>query len=174
MYCNLIGVNTSSLKCFSILDKDGKYQFWVIGKAESENHMNKLSEKIKELRIADKVKFWGYVPDIAKFNLLKRSHVLVNPSVHEGWGLVNIEANSTATPVVCYKSSGLVDSVKDNISGIVVKSNTPEELANTIKSLLNNEDRYRKIQEGALSWSRNFSWDKSRKLSLDLINSLLL
>jgi len=120
------------------------------------------------------VKFWGFVNDSQKFELLAKAHVLVNPSVHEGWGLVNIEANSVGIPVVAYNSAGLIDSVKDGYSGIILKKNTSEELSYVVQNLLNDKYRYEKMQKNAILWSNNFSWQKSRELSLDLIISISL
>ena len=105
--------------------------------------------------------------------MLARSHVLINPSIHEGWGLVNIEANSMGIPVVAYSSAGLVDSVKVGESGIICDENTPETLAKNIQKILNDKNLYQKLSKGSISWSKNFSWEKSRKLSLDLIMNIL-
>ena len=83
--------------------------------------------------------------------------------------MVNIEANAVGTPVVAYKSSGLIDSVKDKASGVLCKENTPEELAGEVVNLLNSEKEYIDLVDGALSWSKNFFWRRSIKRSLNLI-----
>lgn len=165
-----------ALKVFSFLAKKGnlpagrqEYQFWVIGRGSPE-YKDYLMSVCGKLGIVNKVKFWGFVDQEKKFELLARAHVLINPSIREGWGLVNIEANSMGTPVVAYKSPGLIDSVKDGQSGIICKMNTPESMAEEVLNLLNDNQLYIKLQKGAAVWSKNFSWEKSRKLSLDLIN----
>ena len=94
---------------------------------------------------------------------------MINPSLREGWGLVNIEANACGVPVMAYNSPGLTDSVKNNLSGIIVKKNTPEELSRAVKDLLKNGKEYEKLKIGAINWSKEFTWDRSRKLSLALI-----
>lgn len=158
-----------AIRCFSILNGKGEYQFWVIGKAEIEEYGIKIKKMVRALNLGDKVKFWGFVSQEKKFELLSRAHVLVNPSVHEGWGLVNIEANAVGTPVVAYNVSGSVDSVKDGISGILCKENTPEDLADKVVNLLSHKRKYEELQKSSISWSRAFSWEKSQKLSLELI-----
>lgn len=163
------------VKSFSIISNKLKnVQFWIIGKGESEEYLKKINKLVKELKLNKKVKMWGYVKKEQKFRLLAKSHVLVNASIHEGWGLVNIEANAYKTPVVAYNSSGLVDSVKNEISGIICKENTPQEIALNVIELLEDKDLYRKYQYGALKWSQRFSWDRSRKLSLLLINKVFI
>ena len=148
------------------------FQFWVVGKA-SRSYMEYLQKMSSDLGLRNKVKFWGFVSQKKKFELLARAYVMINPSVREGWGLVNIEANTMGTPVVAYKSPGLVDSVKDGQSGVLCKKNTPEELAKNVFELLNNEQKYQKLQKGTVSWSKNFSWGRSRKQSLSLIEKMV-
>lgn len=171
-----------AVRCFAILDQRGNYstkgephstwQFWVIGRPETEAYGRKIINLVKSLGLENKVKFWGFVSQEKKFELLAKGHVLVNPSVHEGWGLVNIEANSVGTPVVAYRSPGLVDSIKDSVSGVFSKSNTPVALANAVVTLLEDKGRYLKISETSKKWSKNCSWERSVKLSLSLVRSV--
>ena len=107
-----------------------------------------------------------------KFKRLSRAHLLLNPSVREGWGLVNIEANSVGTPVVAYKSPGLVDSVNDGKSGLLCKINTPGNLADTTMQLLKDTNLYSRLQRGAVKWSKQFEWEKSKNKSLKLIEHI--
>lgn len=160
-----------ALKTFSILNKKGNYNFWVIGKSAPE-YKNYLLSLCENLSIIDKVKFWGYVDDEKKFDLLARAHVLVNPSVREGWGLVNIEANSLKVPVVGYKSPGLLDSIKDQESGIICKKNDFQEIASRIEKLLNNQNKYKEMQIKSKVWADKFSWSRSIKISTRLIDLL--
>ncbi len=161
-----------ALASFSLLNKERDYNFWVVGSGSPEylQHLYRLAERLK---IKDKVKLFGFVSQEKKFDLLARSHVLVNPSVREGWGLVNIEANAMGTPVVAYKSQGLVDSVNDGKSGILCDTNNPESLARNTEGLLSDPRKYKDISQGAISWSKEFSWVKSKKLSLDIIEALV-
>jgi len=137
-----------------------------------ENYFKFLKKLANDLGIKNKIKFFGFVSQKEKFDLLARGHIMINPSIREGWGLVNIEANSVGTPIVAYNSPGLVDSVKDNISGVVLKKNNPEEMSKVVAEILNDREKYNRLQKGAISWSKQFSWKKSRQKSLELINSL--
>lgn len=161
-----------SIKGFSELSKLGKYQFWVAGRV-SEQYKQELINLASRLGIYDQISFhWGFVTESRKFDLMARAHVLVNPSVLEGWGLINIEANAVGTPVVAYNSPGLVDSVQDGKSGVICSTNTPQVMARAVHNLLANKPRYTKMQAGAREWSTNFTWDKSSKQSLDYIEGL--
>lgn len=161
-----------AIRCFSILNEKENHQFWIIGKPETEAYGKKIMNQVESLGLENKVKFWGFVSQEKKFELLAKGHVLINPSVHEGWGLVNIEANSVGMPVVAYRSRGLVDSVKDGQSGILCAQNTPEELAKNTMHLLADKAEYKRLQDGAILWSQNFSWKKSVDRSLLLIQRI--
>lgn len=161
-----------ALRCFSILNRRRNFNFWVLGRPETKKYGEKIMKLSKKLRLNSKIKFWGFVSQAKKFELLSRAHVLVNPSVHEGWGLVNIEANTVGTPVIAYNVSGIVDSVKDGLSGIICKRNNADDLAENVVRMLNDELLYKKLQSGSLSWSKNFRWEKSQKLSLSLIEQI--
>lgn len=161
-----------AIECFFLLDKTGKYNFWVIGKPETDDYFEKIKSKISILGLNGKVKLWGRVSDEKKFALLSRSHVLVNPSAHEGWGLINIEANAMGTPVVAYKSAGLIDSVKEGQSGIFCKENTPEYLSEAVASLLQSKGKYSRLCIEAKKWANKFNWNASRNISLKLIEKI--
>ena len=119
-----------------------------------------------------KIKFWGYVDEKKKFTLLGRAHVLINPSVREGWGLVNIEANSQGTPVIGYEVAGMKDSVKDGKTGILVEKGDFGSLASNALKLLSNKSLYERFEKKAEDWSRNFRWEKSAGESLKLVESI--
>lgn len=161
-----------AIKSFAVLAKRGKYRFWIIGKGE-DGYVQDLQNLCRKLNIADQTTFFGFVDQKKKFELLSRAHVLVNPSVREGWGLVNIEANVVGTPVAAYRSPGLVDSVKDGLSGVIVKINIPRRLTEAVEKMLFDSNSYKKFQAGSVKWASNFNWEKSKAQSLKLIESLV-
>ena len=161
-----------ALSCFSILRKKKNFQFWVIGRAETERYGNMIKKMIKKLKLGKKLKFWGYVTQAKKFELLSKAHVLINSSIREGWGLVNIEANSVKMPVIAYKSPGLVDSVVDGVSGLLCEENTPQSLAVNVIKISKDESFYKQLTKSAQKWSSNFSWQKSTKISLDILEKI--
>lgn len=160
------------IKTFVLLNKNNNLRYWIIGKY-AKSYKTDLVNKIKDIELREKIKFWGYVDTEKKFDLLKQTFLLINPSIREGWGLVNIEANSVGTPVVAYKSAGLVDSVNNNKSGILVDNNSPEALADTIEKIIDNIKIYDDLQNSAVQWSKKFNWQKSRKLSLMMLTKIL-
>lgn len=159
-----------ALKAFNILSINEKYNFVVIGRPETDYYYKKVMQAVDDFKINDKITFYKRPTDEEKFEILSKTYLLINPSIREGWGLVNIEANIVGTPVIAYPSQGLIDSVKDDQSGIITKKSRPEDLADEIEKLVVNSMKYEKLSNGAKKWASYFSWKKSRKLSLNLIH----
>lgn len=159
------------LKIFSILNRsDHDLQFWIIGKGE-EHYLKKLKLQCIKLGINKKAKFWGFVTEEKKFELLGRGYILVNPSVREGWGLVVIEAAYIGTPTVGYDVVGLRDSIKNGETGILCEKN-PISCAQAVLSLMSDQKKYQMMVQNCFRWARQFSWDKSVKKSLTLIEKI--
>lgn len=151
--------------------KDEDWQFWIVGKSSPE-YKRLIQDMIVEYKLESKVKFYGFVSDAKKFELLTRSHVLINPSYREGWGLVNIEAASVGTPVFGYTVSGIKDSVKHGMTGILSEKGDYRSMAYNVLKLIANKAEYKKMQEYSIKWSKNFTWDKAKKESCELIESI--
>lgn len=120
---------------------------------------------------AEGVTWYGRVSEKRKFELLKSSHILLHTSVKEGWGLVILEAGSQWTPSVVYAVSGLVDTVTDGKTGILVRSCDPNDLAREAVTLYKDKDRYQKMQKEAAVFSRSFRWEDVTKQSRTLITN---
>jgi glycosyltransferase involved in cell wall biosynthesis len=150
-----------ALKVFNLLKTQIKnIQLWVVGKGIP-SYVSYLQNLCPEAR------FWGYVTDEKKFELLTWAHVMLNPSVHEGWGLVNIEANACGTPVVGYDVSGIRDSVNEK-TGILVEKGNIDSLMKAVLRIKSGIIR----SEECKKWASNFTWDKSTSNSLKFINNL--
>lgn len=160
-----------ALEVFSGLKKIYKnnIRFWVIGKGNPDYEVF-LRQKAKKIGLP-KVKFWGYVSNKKKLNLLAKAHILVNTSIREGWGLVVLEAASVGTPAVAFNVVGLKDSIQHGKTGLLSEYSTADFVKN-VWLLLRDEDKYRSFRENAIFWSKKFSWEKSAGESLSLLNAL--
>lgn len=147
------------------------YQFWIVGKGEK-SYERWLKKRTLELGLKRSVRFFGYVDESKKFELLSRADVLINPSVREGWGLVVIEAASVGTPTVAYRVAGLQDSIKDGVTGRLATSRDPKVLANLTLELLKNDAEYQSMVVECRKWAKKFDWTKSTKESLKYIESV--
>lgn len=160
-----------AVKVFKYLyEKDQGFQFWVVGKS-AKDYLIKIRQLATQLGVGN-IKFWGYVSEELKFELLAKSHILINPSIREGWGLTVIEAAAMGTPTVGYNVAGLRDSVSDRITGLLVPPKNIEALALNIIELISDKARLQKMSDDAILWSKKFRWEEACKKSLKLIENL--
>lgn len=126
-----------------------------------------LETLARTLGIAESVTFHGYVSEADKTRLLSSSHVVVNTSIKEGWGITNIEANACGTPVVSADVPGLRDSVRDGSSGVLYPYGAIKSLAGILTRILIDDVERRRLSEGAVAWASTFTWARSAREMLD-------
>lgn len=161
-----------ALKAFDYIHQnDSNWQFWIVGSSDP-HYLRFLKQLSKDLGIDKKVKFWGFVTEEVKYELLAKARILINPSVREGWGLVVLEAASVGTPTVGYNVSGLRDSILDNKTGILCKP-LPQVCADSVLSLVNDQKKYNLLSRNCVNWSKKFKWEDACKYSLKLIQTVV-
>ncbi|NIA23893.1 MAG: glycosyltransferase, partial [Proteobacteria bacterium] len=126
-----------------------------------------------ELHLEKYVKFTGYVSQAKKVRILREAFISIYPSLIEGWGLVNIEANACGTPVIASNVPGLRDSVKNGESGLLYEYGNIDELASKIVYMLKNKKLYEGFRHGALKWAKQFKWEHTGKETLKYIEKIL-
>ena len=160
-----------ALDVFSILSKRKRdINYWVVGKGES-HYLQYLKNKVKKSNLEGAVRFYGFVSDREKYNLLSKAYILINPSIREGWGLVVIEAASVGTPTVAYNVAGLKDSVVNGETGLLSNPNS-KDCAEAVQTLLDDESLYKSLAKNCLVWSKKFSWTESVRDSLKLLKKI--
>ncbi len=106
------------------------------------------------------VRFRGFVPAAEKVALLSSAHVAVCPSPKEGWGLTVVEANACGTAVVASNSPGLVDSVKDGVTGLLVPHGDAPALAQAIRRVLDDTALRGRLESEGRAWAATFTWER--------------
>lgn len=130
----------------------------VIGRGSARASLEALA---RELGIADRTRFTGFVSDEERNRLLLGTRVCVCPSEKEGWGLTVIESNATGTPVVATDAPGLRDSVRHGETGFLAPTRNVEAFAARIGELLADDVLATRMSRDALAWSREFDWDRA-------------
>jgi glycosyltransferase involved in cell wall biosynthesis len=73
------------------------------------------------------VRFAGRVSDEEVVSLLSRARALLFPGI-EDFGLIPVEANAAGCPVIAFRRGGVLDTVKENLTGIFFDEQTPASL----------------------------------------------
>lgn len=117
--------------------------------------------------VRDSVHFTGYVPveDLAAALDISDAFVLACRDDRrglqtEGLGLSTLEASATGLPVVVGLSGGSGDSLIDGVTGFLVDSSGPDQIAAALITLLTDPARARAMGAHGSQWvQRTWTWD---------------
>lgn len=162
------GVEDAILAFGEIVKRNPTAHLWIVGSGDKD-YISHLKDVAKHTKVINKTTFWGFVSEEKKFELMSRAHILVAPSVKEGWGLIVPESAFVATPSIVYNVLGLRDIVKNRVNGIITSKNTPQELAKEAIKILSDKDKYEALRVNAKKSSLNYNWDNTAKVALEVI-----
>jgi glycosyltransferase involved in cell wall biosynthesis len=131
-----------------------------------------LERHARQLSVADRVEFTGYLSQTEKVRHLNRMTIAVDCSAKEGWGLTVVEVNACGVPVVASDVPGLRDSVLDGKTGLLYEYGNIEQMAQKILLLLRDENLRNRMSADALAWGRSFNWDESAKKMVDFLEKV--
>jgi glycosyltransferase involved in cell wall biosynthesis len=114
------------------------------------------------------VDYVGRVDTRTVVDHMHRSHVLVLPSLFEGFGLVITEAMATGMPVIASTHSAGPDIIREGIDGHVLPPDDVEGLAARLNGLA--EDRIRAVEMGVSAAQRasEYGWENHTLRLLEL------
>jgi glycosyltransferase involved in cell wall biosynthesis len=98
---------------------------------------SELENEARELGVADRVHFAGFVPGASQY--LRGFDVFLLSSIKEGLPYVILEAGSAKIPVVSTNVGGIPDLITDMEHGILVQTRKPQELARAIAFMRNHK-----------------------------------
>lgn len=108
-----------------------------------------LLSKIKDRK--SNIEFVGEVSDEEKLKLMADSKGYIFASFDEDFGITPVEAMSTGTPVIAFRSGGVKETVVEGKTGIFYEPNTPEALNSAInkaeRTKFNSEDCRKQAQK---------------------------
>ncbi len=99
-----------------------------------------LEAEARELGVADRVRFLGFVEETLKWQILSASDAFVSTSQHEGFGLVFLEGMAVGLPVVTFDHGGQVDFLRDGQNGRVIPLGDLDAFAKAVSLLQKDAD----------------------------------
>ena len=121
--------------------------------------------------LQDDVLFLGWVEQQELVGLYNLAEVLFFPSIYETFGIPVCEAMACGCPLVVAKTGSLPEIAGD--AGILVNPLNPEQMAEALHSMWSDEDLRSDKAQQALLRSKEFSWEKSAKATLAVLESLV-
>lgn len=135
-----------------LLKESPKYILVIAGTGSLREYLESLT---KRLNITERVKFLGFVQNVAE--LMNAFDIGVMPSRHEAFPVAALEFVSMAIPFVSSGVGGLAEIAKDGQTALVPKTNTPEAIAGCIRQLTDDESLRNRLAQAGRANSEQFS-----------------
>lgn len=99
---------------------------------------NKLEAGVKNLGLAEEIKFFGWQDDLGEF--YRNADAFLLTSNYEGWGMVVVEAAACGLPIIMTDVGLAGEIIKNNESGLIVPAGGKNKLKEAMIKLLENVD----------------------------------
>lgn len=128
---------------------------------------DEIFAKVRALKIEDRVIMPGYVDENEKAYLYQNCEIFAFPSLYEGFGLPILEAFSYGKPVLTSHVSCMPEVAGD--AAIYCDPFDSGDIARCLEKLVNDKDFADDLAKKGLSRLENFSWEKSVKMTFDVL-----
>jgi glycosyltransferase involved in cell wall biosynthesis len=160
------------IQAFAILRKrndfDGNLVF--VGEHYHKSQDPKIYTLIGELNLTPFVQFKGTIPDQDLAAVYGAALVAVYCSLHEGFGIVALEAMACGTPLIVTPAGAILEAV--GRAAKVVPIDNPEILANTLCEILGEPSLQSEMRSLGFLQTSHFSWHKTANQTLQLYEEL--
>ena len=120
-----------------------------------------LERLAASLDLGDRVRFLGRISEAEKLRLLRRAWALVFASPKEGWGITNLEAAASGTPVVASNSPGIRESVRNGETGYLVPHGDVPAMAAAMRCLAEDAALVARLGTRARAFAETFTWERA-------------
>jgi glycosyltransferase involved in cell wall biosynthesis len=121
-----------------------------------------LQRLARQIGVADRIEFMGFVDDQALLDLYARSLAVYYAPLDEDYGLATIEAMKSGKAVLTSDDSGgVLEFVQDGTSGYVTQNSDPIALAERIDELYMNRRLAQTLGENANEIVMDITWAKT-------------
>lgn len=158
-----------TIVALGILEKDHQDKAWwagltytIAGAGQDEEYLKKIVAHTSA-SLQSKIKFVGQIVDQEKWQLLNNCSVFIMPARDidgdfEGFGIVYLEAGLCQKPVIAGRAGGVPDAVADGENGLLLDPENPEEIAQAIRKLAEDESLRKTLGEQGKNRAKTFFW----------------
>jgi glycosyltransferase involved in cell wall biosynthesis len=152
------GVDTLIRAIGEIVDRAPEIKCLVLGNGQLRPELETLTS---DLGLDGQIEFLGDVAHAEVPAHLWASDIFVRPSRSEGMGNSFVEALAAGLPIIGTPVGGIPDIIRDGETGLFVRVDDPEDLAEKIELLLKDEGlSSRIVRNGKAMVESIFNWDK--------------
>jgi len=133
-------------------------KYIIVGPIEEQNYYWKLKKQVEELGLKNNVIFTGFLSEKLKLQTLTRANIFLAPSLHEGFGLVILEAMALGKPIIASNCEGFKCILEHMRTGLLVEPGKSMEIADAILTLLENPDLGKRLSNNAYYEVKKYDW----------------
>lgn len=157
------------IKAVSVLSRSiPRIKAYIVGdiKNKKSDYIRQMEVLVKSLMLNDVVQFVDQTEDVP--SLLSKLDVLVSPSrEQEAFGRIIVEAQSSGVPCVATRVGGIVDIIKDGMTGLLAEPSNPHDIAKKVQRFYKEPALAQEIARNArLSVEANYNLEKMMKSTL--------
>ena len=103
---------------------------------------------------------YGHLPQIKLNNIINMCHILVLPSIQDGFGIVTLQALSTGCPIIVSENTGPVEIIKEYNCGMIVPIRSSVSILNCLQELSDDRNKLKLLSENAKKFALKNTWDR--------------
>ncbi len=138
----------------------------IIGDGPEKEYLQQLADS---LSIRRQVIFLGFVSEERKMQYLAVSDLYVLSSIHEGFGIVLLEAMQAEIPIVSTDIGGQVDLIRDGVNGHLIKFGDETKLAAILDDLSSDKSADKQMLIDNKKMLAEFNFRKISKKYIDIV-----
>jgi len=152
--------------CLKIIAKyPNKLKLEVIGDGPEKNNLEKLASSLG----TDNIRFSGRVSEEEKYEKLLNSDIFISTSLHEGFGVVFLEAMWCGLSIIASDVGGQVHFLKENENAKFFKNNDKKSLREALEFFIKNRQVSLEMGKRNSSFVNKFHISKISQQYLDLV-----
>ena len=121
-----------------LLKDRNNFELWIVG--SSGEHDKELKRLVKNLKLSDKIKFFGIVSDEILVDLYSQSLAVIHLVIQPPFGLIVTESMACETPVIACHPGGTDETIIHNETGFLINENDQSSLIEYIKKFLDDPE----------------------------------
>lgn len=160
------------IKAFLLVQREiNGVKLVLIGEGKEKLNLEHL---VKKFGLNDKVSFTGQLEQSQVAEAIKKSHLLVIPSLKESFGVSALEGSACQIPIVASDIPGLRETLVPNKTGLLFKTGSSEDLAKQILKIAKNKKLASVMgKQGREFVLTHYQWEDNAGKMLELYNKLL-
>lgn len=136
--------------------------------------VDKLRQMVLDANLTSNVRVVPPMPRSELFSEFRGSDAFILPSIFEGYGLVIVEALSSALPVISTQFTAAADLDIDNKAGFVIPAKSADAIVSSVVELMDNPVLHDAFSATAVECTQNKDWESyASEVALRLENAVL-